>query len=504
MAAPELSLVSSTPLNGVPGGGDADVLVLGVLAGDDGPRLASDDPDLAAVGGMLTAIGATGAADELKRLPPLAEGGPALALVGLGSEASVDALRAAAGSATRQLAGVSRVAFALPAGDREQVAAVLEGAALGAWSFTGFRTAGKAAAKGPVASVIVHAPEHADGETLIARAATVANAVHTVRDLASTPGNVLYPQALAERAAELAADLPVEVEVLDERELARRGFGGILAVGSGSVRPPRLVVVRYRPTGAERRLALVGKGITYDSGGITLKPATGLLGMKYDMTGAAVVLTTTLAAARLGLPIEITAFLCIAENMPSGSSMRPNDVLTTYGGSTVEVLNTDAEGRLVLADGLGAAGEEDPDLIIDVATLTGAARVAMGERVTPVMGDEELGRRIVAAGERTGEPYWPMPLPAELRSALDSDVADLVNQRPGTTAGGMLVAGLFLKNFVPSRGEGVDARPIPWAHLDIAGPANNTGGPYGFTPKGPTGSTVRTLIALTEDLARKG
>ncbi len=190
--------------------------------------------------------------------------------------------------------------------------------------------------------------------------------------------------------------------------------------------------------------------------------------------------------------------MCIAENMPSGSSMRPNDVLRIRGGTTVEVLNTDAEGRLVLADGLAAASEEQPDAIIDVATLTGAARTAMGERVIPIMGDEELTTQVVAAGASAGETLWAMPLPAELRTMLDSDVADITNGRPAQPVGGMLVAGLFLQHFVGTRGDGADAARIPWAHLDIAGAANNAGSAYGMNGKGPTGASIRTLLALTE------
>jgi leucyl aminopeptidase len=259
--------------------------------------------------------------------------------------------------------------------------------------------------------------------------------------------------------------------------------------------------VRYRPEGATRHVALVGKGITYDSGGYSIKPVDGLVGMKYDMTGAASVLHTVLAAARLGLPIRLTAWLCIAENLVSGTAMRPDDVITIRGGKTVEILNTDAEGRLVLADGIVAASEEQPDAIVDVATLTGGARVAMGERVIPVMGDEELNAAVLEAAERVGGPMWRMPLPADVRALLDSDIADILNSRPGKRQGHMLQGGLFLEFFVGRRADGT---PIPWAHLDIAGPANNSGGAYGYTPKGPTGTAVRTLLALTEDLARKG
>ncbi len=220
--------------------------------------------------------------------------------------------------------------------------------------------------------------------------------------------------------------------------------------------------------------------------------------MKYDMTGAVSVLAVTVAAARLKLPVRITAWLCIAENMPSGSAMRPNDVLRMRGGTTVEVLNTDAEGRLVLADGIAAASEEGPDAIVDVATLTGAARVAMGERYVPVMGDDDLVAQVVAAGAAVGEVFWPMPMPPELRSSLDSDVADLANAKMGSTSGGMLIAAHFLKAFVGSTGEGDEQRGIPWAHLDIAGVANNPGSPHGGIGKGPTGTTVRTLLRLAE------
>ncbi|MGN6325874.1 leucyl aminopeptidase [Pseudolysinimonas sp.] len=479
---------------------DADVLVVGVVPGDDGPRLASDHPALAGIDAALASIGATGRAEQLVRVPSPEGFRAPLALLGLGAaEPTPDALRTAAGAAARQLAGVGTVAFALPGADSASLSAVAEGAALGAYAFAGYRTEAPIAPVERVELVVTAAPD--EPEALLARAAAVADAVHGVRDLASTAPNLLDPAALAQAAVDAARDLPVEVEVLDEQELAAGGFGGILAVGKGSTRPPRLVVVRYAPEGAERHLALVGKGITYDSGGYSMKTVEGLIGMKYDMTGAAAVLHVVLAAARLGLPIRLTAWLCIAENMVSGDAMRPDDVITIRGGRTVEVLNTDAEGRLVMADGIVAASEEQPDAIVDVATLTGGARIALGERIIPVMGDAELSERMVAAGERVGETLWRMPLPSDVRTLLDSDVADILNSRPGKRQGHMLQGGLFLQFFVGTRPDGT---PIPWAHLDIAGPANNPGGAYGFTPKGPTGTAVRTLLALTEDFARKG
>src|SRR5690606_34162538 len=325
---------------------------------------------------------------------------------------------------------------------------------------------------------------------------------HLVRDLVNEPASDLYPATFVERVHSLAEGLPVEVDVLDEERLAAEGYGGILGVGSGSTRGPRLAVVRYAPDGAERHLAIIGKGITFDSGGLSLKPPASMPTMKYDMTGAATALAVVLDAARRGLPVRVSAWLCLAENMPSGSAVRPGDVLRMWNGTTVEVTNTDAEGRLVLADGLAAAATVPPDLLVDVATLTGAARVALGERTAGVMGDAPAVDRVLAAAQASDESMWAMPLPAELRSVLDSDVADLANAKPGHTAGGMLVAGHFLRAFVgEAGGEGPGAR-IGWAHLDIAGPAYNSGSPYGAVGKGPSAVAVRTLLALTAELAQ--
>jgi leucyl aminopeptidase len=217
------------------------------------------------------------------------------------------------------------------------------------------------------------------------------------------------------------------------------------------------------------------------------------VGMKYDMTGAAVVSAVALASATLGVTAAVTAWVCLAENMPSGSASRPNDVITIKNGTTVEILNTDAEGRLVLADGLSAASLEQPDLIVDVATLTGAARVALGERYAGLMGTPGATDIVTAAADKAGELVWTMPLPEELRTLLKTDVADIANAKPGNTLGGMLVAGLFLREFV---GTGPDGQLVPWAHLDIAGPAENSSGSWGYTPKGPTGALTRTLLEI--------
>ncbi|MDR6613578.1 leucyl aminopeptidase [Leifsonia sp. 1010] len=494
MTVPALTVTdASTP------SGPADVLVVAArVARDSVTVLSGADRD--GLAQQLRDVGFSGGKDELVRLPGQGAGA-SLAVIGL-PEGGEDALRYAAGSAVRQLAGTAAVALDLPAEGDAQLGAVLEGAALGAYAFTEYREKSRAATKDPVGSVEVLGTA-SDGGALIARATAVAEAAALVKDLVNTPPLDLYPETFAERAQAASSDLPVTVTVWDEEQLAVEGFGGILGVGQGSTRPPRLVKVAYSPDGAERHLALVGKGITFDSGGLSLKPATGMVGMKYDMTGAATVLGVVLAAARLALPVRVTAWLCLAENMPSGSAIRPNDVLRIRGGRTVEVLNTDAEGRLVLADGLVAASEERPDAIVDVATLTGAAMVALGTRYAAVMGSDDLVDQVLTAGKESGELLWPMPLPGELRATINSDVADIANANPGNTAGGALLAGVFLQEFVGRTGDADDAPRIPWAHLDIAGPAKSPAAPYGFTGKGPSAVSVRALIRLAESFSGK-
>ena len=478
----------------------ADVLVVAARSGADGIAVLSASAR-EGLGEELRAVGFGGGRDELVRLPGAA-GGPALAVVGLPEPVDEDALRYAAGTAIRQLAGVGRVAIDVPVDDDAGLGAVLEGAALGAYAFTDYRSASRAGVKAPVETIEV-VGESAESEALVARAVAVSGAAALVKDLVNTPPIDLYPASFTSRVEEAVEGLPVTVEVWDERRLEAEGFGGILGVGLGSVRPPRLVKVDYAPAGAAKHLALVGKGITFDSGGLSLKPASGMVGMKYDMTGAATVLAVALTAARLALPVRVTAWLCLAENMPSGSAIRPNDVLRMRGGRTVEVLNTDAEGRLVLADGLVVAGEEHPDAIVDVATLTGAAVVALGTRYAAIMGSDDLVGDLIAAAKASGELLWPMPLASELRATINSDVADIANANPGVTAGGMLLAGVFLQEFVGRTSDEDDAPRIPWAHLDIAGPAKGPSAPYGFTGKGPSAVSVRALIRLAEDFSRR-
>ncbi len=502
MTLPALSLSAVLGSSSSSASSSPDVLVVGARVRDDAVTVLSGPEEArAALATQLAAVGFSGGKDELVRLPGDGSG-PAIAVVGLPEDADADDLRSAAGTAVRQLAGVRSVAIDLPAGDDELLGAALEGAALGAYSFTAYREKSAGSGKAPVGEIEVIGAA-ADPEALVARASAVAEAAALVKDLVNTPPLDLYPATFAERALAFADELPLEVTVWDERRLAEEGFGGILGVGQGSTRPPRLVRVDYAPAGASRHLALVGKGITFDSGGLSLKPATGMVGMKYDMTGAATVLAVAVAAARLALPVRVTAWLCLAENMPSGSAIRPNDVLRIRDGRTVEVLNTDAEGRLVLADGLAAASEEHPDAIVDIATLTGAAMVALGTRYAAVMGEDGLVDEVLAAAKASGELLWPMPLPGELRATIASDVADIANANPGNTAGGMLLAGVFLQEFVGRTGEEDDAPRIPWAHLDIAGPAKGPSSPYGFTGRGPSAVGVRALLRLAEEFSRK-
>src|SRR5829696_1803606 len=406
-----------------------------------------------------------------------------------------EVLRRAAGAAARALAGTADVGLALPAADETEVAAVAEGALLGAYTYTRYRAATSAAQKAPVEkfTLVASSPRDRAVKAAVTRAAAVVDSVNLTRDWVNTPPGDLPPAEFAALATAAAKQAGLTVEVLDEKALKKGGYGGIMGVGQGSSRPPRLVRVSYKAGRGKPSLGLVGKGITFDSGGLSLKPAAAMEWMKSDMGGAAAVLAAVVAVARLGLDVNVTAWAPMAENMPSGTAQRPSDVLTTYGGKTVEVLNTDAEGRLILADALVRAGEEGPDVLVDVATLTGAQLVALGSRTAAIMAnDDDLRTAIGAAADAAGELMWPMPLPVELRASMDSPVADIANM--GDKYGGMLVAGLFLKDFVKDGQR--------WAHLDIAGPSWNAGTAHDYTPKGGTGHGVRTLVRLAEALAR--
>ena len=325
------------------------------------------------------------------------------------------------------------------------------------------------------------------------RGQVLADAVTLVRDLVNTSPADLYPASFAAEAQRAAAASGIDIEVLDEKALADGGYGGLTGVGQGSARPPRLVRVSYSAPGATRTVAFAGKGITFDSGGLSLKPPKAMETMKSDMGGAAAVLGALQAVAALQPQVNVVGYLAIAENMPGGHAQRPSDVITIYGGKTVEVLNTDAEGRLVLADALARSAADHPDLVVDVATLTGAQLVALGTRISGVMAsDAATADGVVDAARRAGEQAWAMPLPEELRKGLDSTVADIANVS-GDRNGGMLVAGLFLREFAPDG--------VRWAHVDIAGPAYNEGEPWGYTPKGGTGAAVRMLVQIALDAA---
>ncbi|MFF1529486.1 leucyl aminopeptidase [Cellulomonas sp. NPDC058312] len=496
---PRVTLTSANPTRQT-----ADALVVAVASSPDGPRVVGADwlpTEIATqVSDLAGVLGITGATDEVRRLPAAGRlAAKVVVLTGVGAleertTPDAETLRRAAGAALRELTGTASVAVALPAEDLTQLTAVAEGALLGAYAYTRYRTGDADAAVAEIAVLTPRARDKAAAKAL-ARAEVLAAAVHGVRDLVNAAPNDLYPAAFADAAKTAVKDAGakgVKISVLDEKALAAGGYGGILGVGQGSARPPRLVKVSYTPSRPAAKVALVGKGITFDSGGISIKPAAGMEAMKSDMAGAAAVLHTVVAAARLELPVAVTGWLCLAENMPSGTAQRPSDVITIRGGKTVEVLNTDAEGRLVMADGLVAAVEEKPDVVLDIATLTGAQLVALGPRVSAVMGAEGPRTEVVDAAEAAGEQFWPMPLPADLRAGLKSKVADIANI--GDRFGGMLSAGLFLQEFVGT---------TPWAHLDIAGPAFNEKAAFGYTPVGGTGVGVRTLLALLEARAER-
>jgi leucyl aminopeptidase len=494
-----------------------DALIIGVTQTPDGPVPAQGSEEVdTALGGTLaatlTALGATGRQDEVTRI---ASGGriaaPLIVAVGLGTEdqggerGRLESLRRGAGSAVRALTGgkTRSIGLSLPAADPVQAEAVALGALLGRYSFTRYRSAangsaanggaaegGAADASPPSLTLLSPAP---DADAAVARAQALADAMSLVRDLVNTSPSHLYPETFAAEAASVADAAGLTVEILDHETLASGGYGGITGVGQGSAHPPRLVRLGYRHPDASRTVVFAGKGITFDSGGLSLKPPKAMEAMKSDMGGAAAVLGALQAIAILQPKVNVIGYLPMAENMPGGGAQRPSDVITIFGGKTVEVLNTDAEGRLVLADALARSAGDAPHLIIDVATLTGAQLVALGPRIAGVMGsDDEVAAAVAETARQAGEQAWAMPLPEDLRKGLDSTVADIANVA-GERFGGMLVAGLFLKEFVPDG--------VRWAHVDIAGPAFHEGEPYGYTPKGGTGAAVRMLVQVAADVA---
>ncbi len=495
-----------------------DAIVIGVYRqGPDEPApllLASGAESIAAAfdGRLvetLSLLGATGAAGEVTKLATLGTvTAPLVLAVGLGPEPigalpDTETLRRAAGSAVRALSGVAKVALALPvdedpAKEATVLRALAEGALLGGYRFDGYKSGPDTRRRRPPAALSIHVPDAADkaARAQAKRAVTVARAVARARDWVNTAPNDLRPAEFADSVALAARAAGLEVEVLDERALRRAGYGGIIAVGQGSEAPPRLVRLGYRPARPGRSVALVGKGITFDSGGLSIKQAQGMWEMKSDMAGAAAVAAAMLAVAALKPKVAVTAYLPMAENMASGSAYRPGDVVTMFSGKKVEVLNTDAEGRMILADAIARACQDGPDYLLETSTLTGGQIIALGKRMAGVMGTPSLCERVREAGEAVGEPMWPMPLPDDVRKGMDSDVADISQVNAGMDrAGHMLQGGVFLSEFVA---DGVD-----WAHIDVAGPAYHTGEPTGYLTKGGTGVPVRTLVELIERIAEE-
>ncbi|NYD42198.1 leucyl aminopeptidase [Nocardioides panaciterrulae] len=482
----------------------ADVVVVGVLQDPKGATLAPGGEEVAKAYGrklrpLLSTLGVTGKAGEVVKVPTgdtLTS--PLLVLVGLGKEASHPAVRRAAGAAARAVTNAATAAIALPAEGPEAVRAVTEGWILGGYRYTSYKNDANDDAPGEVLLLTGQARKSAV-VTAFEQAQVVAKAVAGTRDWVNTPPGDLTPPKFADAVAAATKELTkgrgapkVGIRVIEEAELAELGCGGILGVGAGSDAPPRLVELTYAPKGATKHLALVGKGITFDSGGLTIKPAQSMDTMKCDMAGAAAVVQATFAIAELGLPVKVTCYAPMAENMVSGSATRPGDVLKMYGGKTVEVLNTDAEGRLVLADAIVRATEQKPDVIIDVATLTGAMVVALGDRVAGVLGSQEVVDDVLAAAETAGEEMWPMPIPESMQERIKSSKIADVAQHDWVRWGGGLFAAAFLREFTAG---------LPWAHLDIAGPAFNSGGAWGHTTPGGTGSAVATLVDYARTLA---
>jgi leucyl aminopeptidase len=518
--APAVTVASSLPKRTK----DSTVLIVPVVSGQDDDATATvvGNPflDAEAVGEIdvaLRALGAKGGTDQVTRVVAPSLPVASVVAVGLGKdrvgalpsqagcpprvqggEWPTDMIRRAAGVAARSLDGTETVITTLSDLD---LSAAIEGLILGAYRFTDFRSSKTAPKDAGLREITVLASQKGGvtkaTKQAAERAAAIATAVATARDLVNTPPSHLYPAEFAKRAKALGDAAGLEVEVLDDKVLAKEGYGGVIGVGKGSSRPPRLVRLAHRGATSKKAktVALVGKGITFDTGGISIKPAANMHHMTSDMGGAAAVIATVVLAAKQQLPIDVIATVPMAENMPSSTAQRPGDVLTQYGGITVEVLNTDAEGRLILADAIVRACQDEPDYLIETSTLTGAQTVALGARTPGVMGSDEFRDRVAELSQAVGENGWPMPLPEELKEDLKSTVADLANVS-GSRYAGMLVAGTYLREFV--------ADGVQWAHIDIAGPAYNTGGPWGYTGKGGTGVPTRTMFAVLEDIAASG
>jgi leucyl aminopeptidase len=459
-------------------------------------------------GALATRHGFTGKEAETL-VVPTASDRPSVVFVGCGDDGSVDAetLRKAAAAAVRGAARSGAALFLLPASLAEAAAgepgatahrrgaqAVAEGAILAGYRYLTYKSedSGERVERVVIAGLGLDEAALAEG---VRRGTVVADAVCLARDLVNEPPSSMTPSAFARIAGEqVATRQGVTLEIWDEARIEAERLGGLLGVARGSAEPPRLLIARYEPdvadgAGPVPHVALVGKGITFDSGGLSLKSADGMMTMKTDMSGAAAVLATVSACGDLGVRTRVTAITPVTENMPGGRATKPGDVLPIRNGKTIEVLNTDAEGRLVLADGLSLAAEMHPDAVVDVATLTGACVVALGQSIAGVLGnDEGLITRLRDASARAGESIWPLPLARQYRNHIDSDVADMKNVGKAGQAGAISAA-LLLERFVDD---------VPWAHLDIAGPARSDED-SGVLTKGGTGFAVRTLLELLQD-----
>jgi leucyl aminopeptidase len=484
-----------TPTSTAPAALPCDVLVAGAFTSDVGVRLGpgSEELDRALEGALAEHLADTSFKAKVGDMTVVTTLGrtpaKAIAIVGLGSDdAGAAIVRRAAGLAGRRLAERGVLASVLhldvDGGDAAATASV-EGLLLGSYRFTAYKSDPRPS---KIQEILL---PNATTEAL-ERGVALADATALARDLSNEPSSTLTPESLATRAREVADVAGLECTVYDEQRLEADGFGGLVEVGRGSTRPPRLIRLHHKPEGATGKVVVIGKGITFDSGGLSLKDARGMETMKTDMSGGAAVIGAMSAIGRLNPRVEVVALVAASENMPGGSALKPGDVIRHYGGKTTEVLNTDAEGRLVLADTLAFASEDAPDAIVDVATLTGSITIALGLKIAGLFtNDDELGAEILAAAEASGERLWRMPLPDDVKAELVSEIADQKNI--GSRWGGSIIAATFLKEFV---GHG-----IPWAHLDIAGTARAESD-YDETPKGSSGFATRTLIHWIEGRAR--
>ncbi|MCC5954058.1 MAG: leucyl aminopeptidase [Acidimicrobiia bacterium] len=445
---------------------------------------------------LLSSLGFEGRRDQAVTVPQPEAAGVTV-VVGVGAAADVDAhsLRRAAAVAAREAGRhdvvANRLADLVEPPQRPAAAgAIAEGALLGSYRFGRYKSSDPAVR---TSRTVVVSGGGQRAATAVEAGVAVAEGVCLARDLVNEPGGSLTPEAFADVARDVAERAGLELEVMDRDAIVDAGMGGLLGVNRGSEQPPRFVQLTYEPSSPRGTLALVGKGITFDAGGLSIKSSDGMMAMKNDMAGAAAVLGAFSALGVVAPRCRVRGYIPLTDNMLGGDATRPGDVLTIRGGTTVEVLNTDAEGRLVLADALNLASEHEPDAIVDLATLTGAVEVALGTRVAGLMGNRQSWiDQVSDAATRAGERMWPLPLPADYRAWLDSDVADLRNISKVPRAG-TITAGLFLAEFV--------ADGIPWAHLDIAGTSWSKE-TWGVDGVGGTGYGVRTLVELAKGFKR--